>query len=322
MIKLFAGYDGGGTKTACVLTDENGRLLGTGVGGPSNYLYCGKELAAESVRTATAQAFQEAGLEPSTLDAAYMASAAILLGHGESHVPFFSTCIDADLVLCDSDIYPIWYGSVREAPAVVQIAGTGALTYVCSTEGFTRVSGWGPLLGDEGSGYDLALRALKKVCRMYDGREPMEEEFVQAIFAHYEAETPFGILRALRQGDNRSNVASCGKLVFELYAKGSPTAKALLEETADEIALAITTAAQNDSHPKPLPAVFSGSLVQPGRALYPMLEERLLKEGSPISMMCGLEAHPAAAAAALALHARGLDEAGDRLLQQAKGVLL
>jgi N-acetylglucosamine kinase-like BadF-type ATPase len=117
-------------------------------------------------------------------------------------------------------------------------------------------------------------------------------------------------------------VASCGKLVFELYAKGSPTAKALLEETADEIALAITTAAQNDSHPKPLPAVFSGSLVQPGRALYPMLEERLLKEGSPISMMCGLEAHPAAAAAALALHARGLDEAGDRLLQQAKGVLL
>ena len=321
-MKLFAGYDGGGTKTACVLTDETGRLLGTGIGGPSNYLYCGKELAAESVRTATEQAFKEAGLEPRKLDAAYMASAAILLANGDAHVPFFSTCIDADLVLCDSDIYPIWYGSVREKPAVVQIAGTGALTYVCSTEGFTRVSGWGPLLGDEGSGYDVALRALKKVCRMYDGREPMDQELVDTIFAHYEAESPFGILRAFRQGDSRSIVASCGKIIFDLYAKGNATAKALLEETADEIALAVTTAAKISNQPTPLPAVFSGSLVQPGRALYPMLEERLLKDGSPISYMCGLDAHPAAAAAALALHARGLDEAGDALLENAKGVML
>ena len=54
-MKLFAGYDGGGTKTACVLTDETGRILGSGLGGPSNYLYCGREVAAESVRTATAR---------------------------------------------------------------------------------------------------------------------------------------------------------------------------------------------------------------------------------------------------------------------------
>ena len=59
-MKLFAGYDGGGTKTACVLTDETGKILGSGLGGPSNYLYCGKETAAESVRTATEQAFAAA----------------------------------------------------------------------------------------------------------------------------------------------------------------------------------------------------------------------------------------------------------------------
>ena len=55
-MKLFAGYDGGGTKTACVLTDETGRILGSGVGGPSNYLFCGREAAAQSVRAATEQA--------------------------------------------------------------------------------------------------------------------------------------------------------------------------------------------------------------------------------------------------------------------------
>ena len=321
-MSLFIGYDGGGTKTACVITDDKGRLLGTGIGGPSNYLYCGKELAAASVKDATEQAFRQAGLEPQPFEAAYMASAAILLGHGDSHVPFFSTCIDAKQVLCESDIYPIWYGSVGTAPAAVSIAGTGALTYICSDKGFTRVSGWGPLLGDEGSGYDLALRALRTACRMYDGRVAMDELFLKGIFGHYEAETPFQILRALRDDDTRSKVASCARVVFGLYEQGSPTAKALMEETADEIALAVCTAALNSECPKPLPVVFSGSLVQADRALYPLLQERLLKEGSPICSVHALQVHPAVASAALALHAAGLEEAAMTLLENSKGVTI
>ena len=87
-MKLFAGYDGGGTKTACVLTDETGRILGFGLGGPSNYLYCGCEVAAESVRAATAEAFADADLPMARLDTAYMASAAILIDHGDALYPF------------------------------------------------------------------------------------------------------------------------------------------------------------------------------------------------------------------------------------------
>ena len=199
-MKLFAGYDGGGTKTACVLTDETGRMLGSGLGGPSNYLYCGREVAAESVRTATSEAFANAGLPMARLDTAYMASAAILIQHGDAHVPFFSTCIDAEHVICESDIYNIWFGSVRERPAVVTIAGTGAITYICSPEGHLRVGGWGPLLGDEGSGYDLGLRALKLACRMYDGREPEETAFMDAMFRLYDTATPGELLRKLNKG--------------------------------------------------------------------------------------------------------------------------
>ena len=232
-MKLFAGYDGGGTKTACVLTDETGRILGSGLGGPSNYLYCGREVAAESVRTATAQAFASAGLPMQQLDTAYMASAAILIQHGDAHVPFFSTCIDADRIICESDIYNIWFGSVRERPAVVSIAGTGAITYICSKDSFLRVSGWGPLLGDEGSGYDLGLRALKLACRMYDGRELSESMFLDGIFQHYGVTTPFELLRKLNQGDTRSIVADAAKAVFSLYAKGSAAAAGLLESCAE-----------------------------------------------------------------------------------------
>ncbi len=322
LLKLFAGYDGGGTKTASVLVDETGRLLGTGVGGPSNYLYCGKEMAATSVKDATQMAFTNAGLNMCKIECAYMASAAILLAHGESHVPFFSSCIDANHVICESDIYPIWYGSVREAPAVISIAGTGAITYVCSKEGFFRVSGYGPLLGDEGSGYDLALRGIRLACRMYDDRIPCDEQFLNAVFEHYGVRTPLELLRVLNKDDVRSKVASFARVIFDLYTSGNPVAAELLEASADEIALAVRTAAEKANCKEPLPVVFSGSLVHPDRAVYPMLRKRLLEEGSPICSVHSLEVHPAVAAAALALHSQGYDHAAEVLLQKAKGVLL
>lgn len=318
-MKLFAGYDGGGTKTACVLTDETGRILGSGLGGPSNYLYCGREVAAESVRTATAQAFANAGMPMQRLDTAYMASAAILIQHGDAHVPFFSTCIDADHVICESDIYNIWFGSVRERPAVITIAGTGSITYICSKDGFLRVGGWGPLLGDEGSGYDLGLRALKKACRMYDGREPEERQFMDAMFGHYELSTPGELLRKLNRGDTRSAVADAARVVFSLYEQGSPTAAALLESCAEEIALTVQTAIRRDGGGAEYPLILSGGLVREESPIYAMLKARLLRPGSGISQMTTLQVHPAVASAALALHHAGLETAVEDLLEKAKG---
>ena len=318
-MKLFAGYDGGGTKTACVLTDETGRILGSGIGGPSNYLYCGREVAAESVRTSTAQAFADAQLPMQQLDTAYMASAAILIQHGEAHAPFFSTCIDADHVICESDIYNIWFGSVRERPAVITIAGTGAITYICSKEGHLRVSGWGPLLGDEGSGYDLGLRALKLACRMYDGRDPMEQTFMDTMFRHYEVSTPGELLRKLNKGDTRSAVADAAKDVFALYSQGSAAAAALLKDCAEEIIRSVQTAIRRDGGAREYPLILSGGLVREESPLYEMLRSRLLQPGSGISEITALQVHPAVASAALALHHAGLEDAVEHLLETAKG---
>lgn len=320
-MKLFAGYDGGGTKTACVLADSQGRLLGTGVGGPSNYLYCGKEMAAQSVRDATARAFAAAGLPQTRLDTAYMASAAILLQNGDSHVPFFSTCMDADRVLCESDIYPIWFGTVGEQTAVVSIAGTGAVTYVCGLEGFIRVSGWGPLLGDEGSGYDLGLRALRLACRMADKRVEPDEEFVKAMFDHFEVPTPGKLAMTLNKGDTRSKVASASYPVARLYAQGNQTAKALLQVSAEEIALAVTTAVNQRESDEAIPLVLNGSLVDPSRPIFGMLEELLVRPGSRISKVCAPEVHPAVASAALALHHGGCPAAAMELLKNGKEAL-
>lgn len=314
-MKYFAGYDSGGTKTACVLVDENGKRLGMGLGGPSNYLYCGKEVAKESMEESTRNAFLDAGIPQTHLEAAYIASAAIKLQYGEKHVPFFHTCIDADQISCDSDIIPIWYGTARDNPAVVTIAGTGALTYVCRKDRFTRVSGWGPLLGDEGSGYDLGHRALQTVARMSDGREPLDAAFIQAMIDHFETDEAYNLIFILNKGDIRTKVASAARPVFDLYQKGNETAKKLLMQMADEIALAVQTALRNDRTDDVIPLVCSGSLLNPKSGLFDLVKERLCFEGSRVSDCLFSQVHPAVASAAIALHSKGLVEAADRLLQ-------
>ena len=49
------------------------------------------------------------------------------------------------------------------------------------------------MLSDEGSGYDLGLRALKLACRMYDSGESEDSTFTDAIFRHYALSSP-GVL--------------------------------------------------------------------------------------------------------------------------------
>ncbi len=46
------------------------------------------------------------------------------------------------------------------------ISGTGMIAYGFSQSGTTaRAGGWGPLLGDCGSGYDIGAEVLKAVAR-------------------------------------------------------------------------------------------------------------------------------------------------------------
>ena len=174
-------------------------------------------------------------------------------------------------------------------------------------------------MGDEGSGYDLGLRALKLACRMYDGREPMEQDFMDAMFRHYAVSTPGELLRLLNRGDIRSAVADAAKEVFVLYEQGSAAASTLLKNCAEEIALSVRAAISRDGGSKEYPLILSGGLVRKESPLFAMLEAQLLQPGSGISKITALEVHPAVASAALALHEAGLHDAVEELLTKARG---
>src|SRR5947207_11710054 len=60
--RLYAGFDGGGTRTTCVLCDQEGEVLGVGFGGRGNYHDIGARGALASIRRAFAGAVGMSGV--------------------------------------------------------------------------------------------------------------------------------------------------------------------------------------------------------------------------------------------------------------------
>jgi hypothetical protein len=74
-------------------------------------------------------------------------------------------------VLVHHDSITALAGASVGQPGVIVIAGTGAVAYGQLADGRSfRSGGWGYLMGDEGSGYDLGIGALRAITQASDGR--------------------------------------------------------------------------------------------------------------------------------------------------------
>ena len=155
---LFLGIDGGGSKCDAVLADETGTVLGWGSGGSTNYNP--PEVISSSFTEAISQACGEHDLEGLTA-ATVSARAGTFDWLNERGVRFSQVSVAE------------WNASFRAAlldHGLVVLAGTGSFVHGrTADERRLQVGGLGPILGDEGSGYDIALRALRAILRLPRG---------------------------------------------------------------------------------------------------------------------------------------------------------
>jgi len=78
--------------------------------------------------------------------------------------------LPARRVLVTSDVVTGYCGAVGLGPGVVVAAGTGVIALAAGGRGVARVDGWGYLLGDAGSGFEIGRRGLAAALRAHDGR--------------------------------------------------------------------------------------------------------------------------------------------------------
>src|SRR5437868_2766854 len=206
------GIDAGGTKTMCLLADEEGRILGEARGGGANLQAAG-ELEVEKVLH-------------SVIDAAIgnrdIRPAAICLGIAGVDRPADTAAVHSIMrrigfkarVIVVNDALVALVAGAGDAAGVVIVAGTGSIAYGRDGAGrAARAGGWGYLLGDEGGGFWIGRAALTAVVRQFDGRGPATL-LTPMILEHLDLSTPKELIHEIYYRDvHRHTIAGIAGLV-------------------------------------------------------------------------------------------------------------
>ena len=121
------------------------------------------------------------------------------------------------------------------AAHILILSGTGSCCYARTAEGTTlRFGGWGHILGDRGSGYDIGLTALKAVIYAFDhdGKWPsLGSRFLSALLLN----APDDLIDWVKRAE-KSQVAALAVEVFAAAARRDPIARAVLQKAAESLA--------------------------------------------------------------------------------------
>jgi N-acetylglucosamine kinase-like BadF-type ATPase len=294
----YVGIDAGGSTTVCLVGDGTG-ILARGTAGPANPTLVG----VDGFRVAITAAFGAA-----SRDLASAPVAAAWLGvAGSGRLSLRAQLRDAAARALGAQRIEISHdGRLLLAAADVDegiglVAGTGSSAYGRMPDGReVSVGGWGHLIGDEGSGYDVAVRALRAVAAAADGRGPSTE--LEGMLAHrLGVESPRDLRERLSPVPAVTEIASLAEEVL-VAADTDGVAGDIVDGAAAALASLVDACADALGHRSeagPLPVVLAGGLLTSGSALRGRLVIRL--EASPHRYApITLTREPAAGALALA----------------------
>lgn len=261
------GIDGGGTKTTGVIANEKGEKIAEATVGATNPNSVAKEQVKEEFKTLF-QILEEqyqnsmvnvnhvfAGLSgaehPKTRQEMQMLIESLLPGNKK--------------VTIDNDAITALYSGTLGEPGVVQIAGTGSITYGMNDEGRRkRIGGWGYLFSDHGSGYSVGRDALEYIFLAYDGY-PLETSLTKKITQHFNVHQVPDLVRKIYHSKHfRKEIASLSKLVMEAADEGDGIARQIIQQNANHLGKSIAQLIEQLFHARndheTIPVILVGGL--------------------------------------------------------------
>ena len=234
---FFIGIDGGGTKTVGLLAHQTGHIIAKAESGASNYHAIGEEQTKQALSDVVSRLIADAN--------AALESCVCCLG-----LAGVASSVDRKVIgrICDEiglpenrilthDAQIALIGGAEELSGVIIIAGTGSIVYGRDAAGReAQAGGWGHLLGDEGSGYDIARSALQAVARAVDGRG-VPTQLSSLMLDALEFSQPRNLIPWMHSV-GKDKVAQLAGVVFHAADADDSVAQSILDEAADELVLA------------------------------------------------------------------------------------
>jgi N-acetylglucosamine kinase-like BadF-type ATPase len=288
-------------------------VLGLGIAGPSNYDNVGIETARANIGAAVKQAWERAGKIPSPVDSIFLGMAGVVSPDDRETI----TRMILDLGIAtrqscavDHDIRTALAGGLAGREGLALIAGTGSSCYGRRHDGRNHRVGWGYLLDDLGSSYNLGHQALVAAVWEADRRGPataLSANLQQALgYSHIDE-----IMRLLYHQDvGVTEIAALAPMVLRTAEQGDEAAQRIVSTAARDLAYsAYTVARVLDFVGQPFEIAVVGGLAESG-AYYRTLLDKAILERMPECNIRKPELPPVLGAAVLALESAGIDVTG------------
>lgn len=248
---LLLSVDGGQTSTQSLLARRDGAILGRGTAGPC--IHFGAADGAERNRTAIQDAIwrahADAGLLPRALHAAVLAITTVRRNAPEIRLieALAREVVQPRYLAVVPDYEANLAGASGGEAGVVVVAGGGAIAYGRSRDGTREglAGGFGYLLGDDGSAWEIGRQAIIAAARASDGRgEPTALEDV--VRRHFGLASVRDVTAQIYAGGfQRDRVSALAPRVSELAGSGDAAAGTIVAGAAmglAHMALAVVNA--------------------------------------------------------------------------------
>ena len=260
------GIDGGGTKTEFILFTKKGNILKRVVLGTSNPNACGIEKTLEILETGIEKCLTVCA----EVEGIFLGLAGFVSGNA-------GVGIDVHLrnrypgvkVKCMTDIINVISSATDMEECTAVISGTGSIVYAKKGEELYRTGGWGYLLDNAGSGFDMGRDALRAALAEGDGIG--EKTLITELCEKRLGTKVWDSVGKIYAGGTNL-VASFATVVFEAYEKGDQVAKEIVERTAERLHLLIRHSI--DTYGCGEAIVLSGSIVTKNEVIIGKLREK------------------------------------------------
>lgn len=289
-MQYFLAIDGGGTKTRVLCADENGKVIGDGLSGPTNLTATNAGSASFSLQEAIRQAIQglPTGLEisnvvmglagmdtPDEKQVAESIFGQVFLTYG---IKKFTLVNDIVIGMASGSSHP---------DAITLISGTGSNCYGRNAEGKeAKSSGMDFILADQGSGYQIGLDTLKMAVKSYDGRV-QKSKLEDLVCQYFQIESIAHLKRYVYSPQmTKPEIAELAKLTIQAHEQGDVVATGILEWAVFELAeMARAVLDRLDMRNRVVDCVLVGSMTK-HEFVSKRLSERLTELCPQIVLVC------------------------------------
>ncbi|MTI71234.1 MAG: hypothetical protein FH751_13370 [Firmicutes bacterium] len=230
-MRYIIGIDGGGTKTLGYIANLKGSILGYHLSGPSNYHSVGKTNAKKALEDVINSLCDDNDIKLKDVEIISLGLAGVDRKEDKNVVMDILKSINhSSTILINNDAKTSLVGANGSIEGVITICGTGSISLgINSTGELIRAGGWGHIIGDEGSGYDIGKKALIAVAKACDKRGE-ETLLTEAIKKHLKIKKTDEIISYVYNNTNsKEKIAQLAPIVIKCFEANDEVSKQIIE---------------------------------------------------------------------------------------------